>query len=162
MFGSKRWPAAALAGGVIAFIALSGCGTFEGSAPPGEVRSPVTATSTPTAPPEAVPHGQPAKTLAPDPLDAPAPISVLEAQRSAEIAGGDHGSHGDHGTGTYRQVDAGRGQTGAEPHQHQPATPTHSGHEAAAYVCPMHPEVTSNAPGECSKCGMDLVERKTE
>ena len=26
----------------------------------------------------------------------------------------------------------------------------------AAYVCPMHPEVTSNEPGKCSKCGMAL------
>lgn len=27
----------------------------------------------------------------------------------------------------------------------------------AAYSCPMHPEVTSDKPGKCSKCGMDLV-----
>lgn len=25
------------------------------------------------------------------------------------------------------------------------------------YTCPMHPEVTSNEPGQCPKCGMDLV-----
>jgi P-type Cu2+ transporter len=25
------------------------------------------------------------------------------------------------------------------------------------YTCPMHPEVTSDAPGKCPKCGMDLV-----
>src|SRR5215211_9113185 len=25
------------------------------------------------------------------------------------------------------------------------------------YVCPMHPEVTSDEPGSCPKCGMDLV-----
>ena len=24
------------------------------------------------------------------------------------------------------------------------------------YICPMHPEVTSNKPGKCSKCNMDL------
>lgn len=28
--------------------------------------------------------------------------------------------------------------------------------EAALYTCPMHPEVTSTAPGKCSKCGMNL------
>ena len=28
------------------------------------------------------------------------------------------------------------------------------------YVCPMHPEVTSDKPGKCPKCGMDLVPRR--
>ncbi len=27
------------------------------------------------------------------------------------------------------------------------------------YSCPMHPEVTSDKPGKCSKCGMDLVKK---
>jgi hypothetical protein len=27
------------------------------------------------------------------------------------------------------------------------------------YYCTMHPEVTANKPGTCSKCGMDLAER---
>lgn len=25
------------------------------------------------------------------------------------------------------------------------------------YACPMHPDVTSDKPGKCSKCGMDLT-----
>ncbi|MFZ5479534.1 MAG: heavy metal-binding domain-containing protein [Myxococcota bacterium] len=29
--------------------------------------------------------------------------------------------------------------------------------EAAAYACPMHPEVTADAPGTCPSCGMALV-----
>ena len=29
----------------------------------------------------------------------------------------------------------------------------------AMYSCPMHPEVTSNKPGKCSKCGMALVKK---
>lgn len=29
------------------------------------------------------------------------------------------------------------------------------------YYCTMHPEVTSDKPGTCSKCGMDLAERDT-
>ena|ERR1700730_3950209 len=29
------------------------------------------------------------------------------------------------------------------------------------YTCSMHPEVLSNKPGKCPKCGMALVERKT-
>ena len=27
----------------------------------------------------------------------------------------------------------------------------------AVYTCPMHPEVRSNEPGQCPKCGMTLV-----
>jgi antitoxin component YwqK of YwqJK toxin-antitoxin module len=29
----------------------------------------------------------------------------------------------------------------------------------ADYTCPMHPEVTSDKAGKCSKCGMDLVKK---
>jgi len=28
---------------------------------------------------------------------------------------------------------------------------------SAKYACPMHPEVTSDKPGKCPKCGMSLV-----
>lgn len=28
------------------------------------------------------------------------------------------------------------------------------------YVCPMHPDVTSDTAGKCSKCGMALVAKK--
>lgn len=28
--------------------------------------------------------------------------------------------------------------------------------EAKKYVCPMHPDVQSDEPGECPKCGMTL------
>jgi hypothetical protein len=28
------------------------------------------------------------------------------------------------------------------------------------YTCPMHPEVQSNKPGTCLKCGMDLVKKE--
>ncbi len=28
------------------------------------------------------------------------------------------------------------------------------------YTCPMHPEVTSDKPGKCPKCGMTLVKKK--
>lgn len=27
------------------------------------------------------------------------------------------------------------------------------------YTCPMHPEVQSDQPGNCPKCGMKLVEK---
>lgn len=28
------------------------------------------------------------------------------------------------------------------------------------YTCPMHPEVVTDKPGNCPKCGMALVEKK--
>jgi hypothetical protein len=31
--------------------------------------------------------------------------------------------------------------------------------ETAHYSCPMHPDVTSDKPGKCSKCGMELVKK---
>ena len=30
---------------------------------------------------------------------------------------------------------------------------------SATYTCSMHPEVSSDKPGKCSKCGMDLVKK---
>jgi len=34
--------------------------------------------------------------------------------------------------------------------------------DTKAYVCPMHPEVTSDKPGDCPKCGMALVLKTDE
>ena len=31
---------------------------------------------------------------------------------------------------------------------------------AKTYTCPMHPEVTSDKPGKCPKCGMNLVPKE--
>lgn len=46
---------------------------------------------------------------------------------------------------------ASKPQTTAKP---QPAA------QAVVYTCPMHPEVTSDKPGSCPKCGMTLVKKK--
>jgi hypothetical protein len=43
------------------------------------------------------------------------------------------------------------------------AATDHSAHDhgaATVYTCPMHPEVTSDKPGQCPKCGMNLVPKK--
>jgi putative DNA topoisomerase len=31
--------------------------------------------------------------------------------------------------------------------------------DSVVYTCPMHPDVLSNKPGKCPKCGMDLVQQ---
>jgi hypothetical protein len=33
---------------------------------------------------------------------------------------------------------------------------------SAVYACPMHPEVTSDRPGKCPKCGMTFVKREAK
>ena len=33
--------------------------------------------------------------------------------------------------------------------------------DSIIYTCPMHPEVKSDKPGKCPKCGMDLVQIKS-
>jgi len=36
----------------------------------------------------------------------------------------------------------------------------HDDKTAKMYACPMHPDVTSKKAGKCSKCGMDMTEKK--
>ena len=35
-----------------------------------------------------------------------------------------------------------------------------TGEHHKQYTCPMHSEVVKDAPGDCPKCGMKLVEKK--
>lgn len=37
------------------------------------------------------------------------------------------------------------------------AAPGAAAETAVIYTCPMHPEIRQSGPGECPKCGMDLV-----
>ncbi len=36
---------------------------------------------------------------------------------------------------------------------------TKENNNAGTYTCPMHPEVISDRPGKCSKCGMTLAKK---
>jgi len=52
---------------------------------------------------------------------------------------------------------ASRGQPSngaARPDHHD-----HGAEVAPTYTCPMHPEVVSDRPGRCPRCGMTLIER---
>ncbi len=88
--------------------------------------------------PAAVPAGQPAATLRPDPLDAPAATAVIDALRAAalarEMAGGGHAGHG---AGTYRQLDAGR-EPGAQPPPPEAPPPDHHHHATAPPARPQN------------------------
>lgn len=36
---------------------------------------------------------------------------------------------------------------------------SHENMATGTYTCPMHSEVTSDKPGKCPKCGMELVKK---
>lgn len=46
------------------------------------------------------------------------------------------------------------GVNGCKKSEHDSSAHAHQ------YTCPMHPEVVQDAPGNCPKCGMKLVEKK--
>jgi Heavy metal binding domain len=110
---------------------------------------------------------QPSVTLRRDAFDAPAPVSVSEAAKAAQ--GGGHEGHQARGItpGQDRENPPTPMPATRDGSTRTPAATDHSRHGAAAtpaaatvYACPMHPEVTSDQPGTCPKCGMALVKKQ--
>ena len=48
------------------------------------------------------------------------------------------------------------------PEQEKPASEHVDQQQQTLYLCPMHPQITSDKPGSCPICGMDLVEKKQD
>jgi hypothetical protein len=46
----------------------------------------------------------------------------------------------------------------------KPKIPAGKSDSAASYIytCPMHPEIITDKPGKCPKCGMTLVKKKVD
>ncbi len=49
----------------------------------------------------------------------------------------------------------------AEPGPTEPTSEQLQSLHPADYTCPMHPEIHSDKPGSCPKCGMPLVTRNS-
>lgn len=126
----------------------------------------------------------PSATLKTDPFDAPAPISVSEAAKAANnvpdgdirhIVPGQDQENPPTPQPAFRDGGSGQARHAQQATSAAPARPPtdHSAHgssaaaaaqpkstEATVYTCPMHPEVTSDKPGTCPKCGMALVKKE--
>ena len=88
------------------------------------------------------------------PILAAAPPPVRPA---GESEGHEH--HHDHGHDHGSKQAPPSPAPGHQGHGERSAEPAGDA-EGTVYVCPMHPEVTSSAPGVCPKCNMKLVPRK--
>ena len=70
-----------------------------------------------------------------------------------EVSDGETAGHEHHEHHEHHETPAAEMTQAAQAH--------HPGHTAQAgtitFTCPMHPEVTSDEPGNCPKCGMNLV-----
>lgn len=131
--------------------AAMGHGTAHAAQPP-SLAAIEARTATPPAAP--VTPGAPAATLSPDPLDAPAPTAVAQAQRAATASGasGGHGAHGP--TSTYRHVDAGRGLDAHDASRDdEPVSVPSSGHSG-------HEPTPSPTPPSPSDPGGETLERR--
>ncbi len=109
--------------------------------------------------PEPLPPDHPANPEAPE-SPAPPPSKTLDVAaadpipkvEAATLPHAGHGGHEGHGAATASPAPGHEAHGGATP----PEAPAPSEAKVAS-TCPMHPEVASEKPGSCPKCGMDLV-----
>jgi len=71
-------------------------------------------------------------------------------------------SHSSHAKTSPAEVDHGSHNHGSHDHDGHKMADDESDGAAAKYTCPMHPEVVSDEPGSCPKCGMFLEPVKAE
>ena len=85
-----------------------------------------------------------------------APVMGAMPKAAGEEMGHGHMSHGDMPGMKHDEHDMPAMQHGTPGTQ--PASTTQK--STAAFTCVMHPEITSDAPGKCPKCGMKLLAKK--
>jgi hypothetical protein len=135
-------------------LALAGC-----AAPP---LNPAVSTDHPANPNAAEAPMQP-----PSPTLAAGPSAELAPPTSGSMPGMQHAGH-DMGGMKHDQNGMQHGGGGMKGMDHDmpgmmpdvPSSQPPTTQAAVLYTCTMHPEVLSNKPGKCPKCGMKLVVKK--
>jgi hypothetical protein len=134
-------------------LLLGGCaGMTTSSLPPDHPANPAAVES---------PLSPPSQTLAGN--DAPPSGTELKPSQLKPEMGSMHHDmkemhHGDHLAGMKHEAPATPPGENAVLSAPLPTpTPLPATTQASVYTCKMHPEVSSNAPGKCPKCGMKLV-----
>lgn len=125
-----------------------------------------------TTPPTAPPRDHPANPLATEaPLLAPSPTLAITnspattaSDAPMDSMGAMHGGHNMSNDMPGMQHDMNQmlhpmpmNQSGDNTAHSAPTSNPATTQSAAAYTCIMHPEVISDRPGQCPKCGMTLV-----
>ena len=99
-------------------------------------------------------------------------VSMVGPMMMSHASGSQTGKGMAEGMGVVRQGHAlsddlgpgfgrGMGMTTAEKNVSNLVGQTQPAAQGEIYACPMHPEVTSDKPGKCPKCGMTLVKKQS-